>query len=137
MGLENCARVNSLMILRYHNVSWFRAVVLMWASVWMLAVPMFHVHPEAVHRHGEARHVHGGTVHTVLSSDLEDEFGSHSEVDGSGKTVHDSAGVSVRHPHPLHEHPEFGFSLLRDSTERKSFKPFLTQTIAVAARVLP
>ncbi|MDH5626389.1 MAG: hypothetical protein OEY21_09805, partial [Nitrospira sp.] len=53
--------------------SWPRVAVLLWASLWMLAAPLFHVHPEADHRHGEAGHVHGGTVHTVWSQDLDCE----------------------------------------------------------------
>jgi hypothetical protein len=62
------------MRLIYGNVAWSRIVVLAWVSLWMLMVPLFHVHPEADHRHGDASHVHGGTVHTVFSQDLPCEF---------------------------------------------------------------
>ena len=62
------------MRLIHGNVAWSRVVVLVWASIWMLAAPLFHVHPEADHRHGDASHVHGGTVHTVFSPDLSCEF---------------------------------------------------------------
>jgi hypothetical protein len=65
------------MRLIYGNVSWSRIVVLVWVSLWMLMVPLFHVHPEADHRHGDASHVHGGTVHTVFSVDLQCEFSVH------------------------------------------------------------
>ena len=51
--------------------------VLSWVSLWMLAVPLFHVHPDADHLHGQAGHLHGGTVHTVMSPDLECEVESH------------------------------------------------------------
>lgn len=56
------------------NVAWSRVMVLVWASLWMLAVPLIHTHPEADHRHGAADHRHGGTVHTVFSPDLPCEF---------------------------------------------------------------
>ncbi len=62
------------MRLIYGNVAWSRIVVLAWVSLWMLMVPLFHVHPEADHRHGDASHIHGGTVHTVFSVDLQCEF---------------------------------------------------------------
>jgi hypothetical protein len=59
------------------NMAWSRVVVLVWASLWMLAVPLVHIHPEADHRHGAADHNHGGTVHTVFSQDLPCEFSTY------------------------------------------------------------
>ncbi len=56
------------------NIGWFRAIVLTWTILWMLAAPLVHIHPEADHHHGEVGHVHGGTVHTVFSPDLSCEF---------------------------------------------------------------
>jgi len=56
------------------NVAWYRVAVFIWASLWMFAAPLIHIHPEADHRHGDPRHVHGGTVHTVFSQDLTCEF---------------------------------------------------------------
>jgi hypothetical protein len=93
-----------------------RVAILMWASLWMLAAPLFHVHPEADHRHGEVGHVHGGTVHTVWSPDLDCEYNNHEQAtSGHTQLAHSSDG-----------HAEFGLSLLTDSTDRKSLKPFLT-----------
>ncbi|MBY0247484.1 MAG: hypothetical protein K2Q17_07440 [Nitrospiraceae bacterium] len=62
------------MRLIHSRVAWSRVVVLVWASVWMLAAPLVHIHPEADHRHGAEDHTHGGTVHTVFSSNLPCEF---------------------------------------------------------------
>ena len=62
------------MRLIYGNLAGSRLVVLVWASLWMLAAPLIHIHPEADHRHGAADHVHGGTVHTVFSPNLPCEF---------------------------------------------------------------
>jgi hypothetical protein len=88
-------------------------MVLLWVSVWMLAAPLFHVHPEADHRHGEVGHVHGGTVHTVWSPDLDCEFDNHEDtVGGLAQFAHSGGG-----------HTELGLSLLTDSTDRKSLKP--------------
>lgn len=56
------------------KLSWSRIMVLVWASLWMLAAPLIHIHPEADHRHGADDHKHGGTVHTVFSPNLPCEF---------------------------------------------------------------
>lgn len=96
--------------------------VLMWAALWMLAAPLFHVHPEADHRHGEVGHVHGGTVHTVWSVDLDCEYGDHGQ-------------ATSRHTQFAHSgdgHTEFGLSLLTDSSERNSLKPFLILVLGLS-----
>jgi hypothetical protein len=105
------------------RISWFRLMVLSWASVWMLAAPLFHVHPEADHRHGEVGHVHGGTVHTVWSPDLDCEFEGHGHADsGYAQFAHVGDG-----------HTEFSLALLNDSTDRKSLKPFLAQAFGFSS----
>ena len=95
----------------------------------MLLVPLIHVHPEADHRHGEAGHAHGGTVHTVWSPDLDCEFANHENyeetVSGPAQFTHSGDG-----------HTEFGLSLLTDSTDRKSLKPFLIQVLGFSPNVV-
>jgi hypothetical protein len=92
----------------------------------MLAAPLFHVHPEADHRHGEVGHVHGGTVHTVWSPDLDCEFDNHEDtVGGHAQFAHSGGG-----------HTELGLSLLTDSTDRKSLKPFLIQVLGLSSNVV-
>src|SRR5262245_29831008 len=76
----------------YRNVEWSRVMVVVWTAIWMLAAPLFHIHPEADHQHGAAGHVHGGTVHTVFSQKLPCEF-----------SVYDHASVAGKESHcPLH-----------------------------------
>lgn len=105
--------------------SWFRVGVLIWASLWLLAVPLFHIHPEADHHHGEEGHVHGGTVHTVMSPDLDCEDKGHNQLAADSQDhVTTVSGVG-------HRHLEIEFSFLTDSTDRKSFNPFVTQTHAL------
>ncbi len=94
----------------------------------MLAVPLFHVHPDADHLHGQAGHLHGGTVHTVMSPDLECEAESHPSV------VTDSHDAGTTLAGLGHRHIEIGFSLLTDS-DRKSFNPFLSHTHTLASAV--
>lgn len=112
------------MQLKHRSPSWTRAVVVVWTSVWMLAVPLFHVHPEADHHHGEVGHVHGGTVHTVMSPDLECEVESHPSLKP------DSHDVSITVSGLGHRHLEIEVSLLTDS-DRKAFNFFLSQAQAL------
>ncbi|WP_413933782.1 hypothetical protein [Nitrospira sp. BLG_1] len=109
-------------------LSWSRLMVLVWTSLWMLAVPLFHVHPDADHLHGRAGHLHGGTVHTVMSPDLECEVESHSSLTA------DSHDVSTSLVGLGHRHLEIEFSLLTDS-DRKSYNLFLSQAHALGSAV--
>lgn len=98
--------------------------------LWMLLFPLFHVHPEVDSHHGEAGHIHTGTIHTVLSGDLDGEFDSHETPAPAG------LGLST-HSHPWQEHTELGFSLLRDSNNRPFFHPLLIPVTLTAAAVEP
>jgi hypothetical protein len=91
-----------------------------WAIVWMLVVPVFHVHPETDYDHGQANHHHGGIVHTVFSPDLDGEYDhrhAHEDVGHSGPS-----DLELPH-HPSHSlgNVEFAFTFLGSSTERKLF----------------
>jgi len=86
------------------KLSCSRVLVLVWASLWMLAAPLVHIHPEADHHHGAADHRHGGTVHTVFSQDLPCEF-----------SIYDHAAVAddeSRCPLHLIAQPPHGFEHL-------------------------
>ena len=110
--------------------------VLIWVSMWMLVVPLFHVHPEADHRHGEAGHIHGGTIHTVWSQDLDCEFDGHQHVDQIGTSTHDRLASVAPSPHAGDGHAELSFSVLNDSTDRKPLKPFVVQALGFTPAVV-
>jgi hypothetical protein len=110
---------------RLSHVLWSRLVLLAWLTPWTLAVPLFHIHPEADHHHGQPGHVHSGLSHTVFSSDLSCEYAS-----GEGQAVTSQHDVS-RQPfqvgqsrHSL-DHPEIAFSLLTSSRDRSGEKPIV------------
>jgi hypothetical protein len=92
-----------------------RSVTLLWLVLWMLAVPLVHVHPEADHHHGEAGHGHGGLPHTVFSADLPCEYGSIHQHEGAGRVV-----SPVEHAAHTGSHTELAFSLLTPSTDEWS-----------------
>jgi hypothetical protein len=124
------------MIVVAHRFAWFRMFVLLWASIGMLLVPLVHVHPEVDHHHGEVGHVHSGTIHTVFSQDLDGEFVSHDEHDPLAEAGNIGIVLSTQSSPADQEYPEFGFSLLRDSSDRKSFKPLLIQIAFVTLGVV-
>ena len=103
-------------------LSWPRVAVLIWASLWMLAAPLFHVHPDVDHHHGEAGHTHNGTIHAVWSPDLDCEFDSHEDHE-------DTVSGPAQFAHSGDSHLEIGLALLNDSSDRKSLKPFFTQAL--------
>lgn len=96
----------------------------------MLAVPLFHVHPEADHHHGEAGHAHGGTVHTVWSPDLDCEFDNY-QGDRTEQSAQGAVAKLAQSSHVGDGHSELTVSLLSDSSERKQIHPLLTQALAV------
>lgn len=83
----------------------------------MLALPLFHVHPEADHRHGDANHVHGGTIHTVFSPDLECEYQDDAHDPTCPDAAHQHLQARAHSGHALN-HPEIGFSLLTAPLDR-------------------
>src|SRR5262249_48902468 len=118
------------------TATWSRACVLLWASLWMLVVPLFHVHPGVDHRHGGGTHPPGGAVPTVLSFDLDGGFDDHH--DGVPSAEGAANPPLVGHPpHSFTYHSQVGFALLNDSSERKVFKPFLIPAFAIDTSLVP
>ena len=107
-----------------------------WAILWLIAIPLFHIHPEIDPHHGQTGHVHLATVHTVFSGDLDGEFGHHRDAVERGTTVDAELVLSHGSPHAWIADPELGFSLLNDSTDHKFFKPCLTHLLFLTRSVL-
>lgn len=102
-----------------------------WIIIWMLAVPLFHVHPEADHHHGEAGHIHGGTVHTVFSPDLDGEFGNHLGTTAAIEQPSANQFAVSWHPSHASDYTELGFSFVSDSTDRTLPKPLVSSALIV------
>jgi hypothetical protein len=97
-----------------HRKPWTSAILRCWIVAWMLLVPLFHAHPALAHQHGEGGHVHGGALHSVFSSDLDDEYPHPGHSGMSGDPLHRTT------------YAEAGFSFLSDSPQRSLSKPLLT-----------
>ncbi|MCC6141203.1 MAG: hypothetical protein IT389_11405 [Nitrospira sp.] len=113
-----------------HN-SWSRVMVRAWIILWMLAVPLFHVHPEADPHHGETGHVHGGAIHTVFSPDLDGEFHDHQDTFTERKRQSASQIAVFGHPSHTTDYTERGFSFVSDSTDRTLLKPLVASALIV------
>jgi len=107
------------------NVSWPRLMILAWVTAWTLAVPLFHIHPEADHRHGQPGHIHSGLSHTVFSSDLPCEYASREGL--AATSQHDVSRQPFQVGQSRHslDHSEIAFSLLTSSRDRSGGKPIV------------
>lgn len=106
------------------SVRRFRVIPIVWLILWMLAIPLIHVHPDADH-HGLDGRDHGGVFHTIFSQDLDGEY---------GRQTHTHAAPEIQPPvlpflgaaADLLSHPEIGFSFLSSIPDRPSAKQALT-----------
>src|SRR5512132_1967840 len=79
-----------------------------WTILWLIAIPLFHIHPESDPHHGRAGHVHSGTVHTVFSGDLDGEFGHHRDKASSATVSPSGWFLSAEGPYDWKADPELG-----------------------------
>ena len=100
-------------------------LIRVWVMLWVLSIPLFHVHPESAGHSGHNGAIHSGTVHTVFSGDLDGEFDVHKA------STHSAADKSAHLSPTWFEHSELGFSLLTDSHQRTDLKPILLQTMVL------
>jgi hypothetical protein len=115
--------------------SWSRVVILLWASIWMLAAPLVHIHPEADHRHGAADHRHGGAVHTVFSPDLNCEFSVYNHASVAHDESHCPLHLIAQPPHGA-EHLEIDL-VLASSAEPQVGKGTALDVAAHSFHTLP
>ncbi|WP_455389640.1 hypothetical protein [Petrachloros mirabilis] len=108
-------------------MSWFRVVPVVWLILWMLVIPLIHVHPDGDH-HGIADHVHGGVFHSVFSQDLDGEYGHHG-LEYDAPVVQPSVLPFLGNSTGYLSHPEMGFSFLSSSPDRPSAKQVITDIL--------
>ncbi|MCS6317010.1 MAG: hypothetical protein H8K05_04370 [Nitrospira sp.] len=121
----------------YSNLLRLDRMLRAWAVAWLLAFPLFHIHPETDPHHGAAGHIHAASVHTVFSADLEGEFGDHRNAYHHAPEAESGPALSTEGPHAWNADPELSFSLLNDATERKLVKPLLAHPLFVTHNLLP
>ena len=124
------------MQISHHRTARLDRILRGWVVLWLLALPLFHIHPETDPHHGEAGHVHAVSVHTVFSGDLEGEFGQYPETASVRPYAGEAPAVSAEAAHAWSSDPELNLSLLNDTTDRKPIKPLLTHLLFVAHHLL-
>ncbi len=121
----------------YHRTPRLDHMLRGWVVLWLIALPLFHIHPETDPHHGEAGHVHAVAVHTVFSGDLEGEFGEQRDTVPARPHAGEGPAVSAEGAHAWSSDPELNLALLNDATDRKVVKPLLTHLLFAAHRLLP
>jgi len=89
-----------------------------WLILWVIGLPLIHIHPEADHAHGMPGHQHGGTFHTVLSGNPACAYEGHQHHHDSFSPG-ESFGTLDSPSHPSHgvEHSTYDFSVLNLSID--------------------
>jgi len=105
------------MVKQSFKQSWSVKALLGWMTMWMLAIPLVHIHPEADHAHGRTHHQHGGLVHSVLSEDLPCEFGIHPNSSSTSQPHSTSLPLTAHSPSHFLNHAEITFSVLTHSSD--------------------
>ncbi len=102
-----------------------KTLLRLWLVIWVLTLPLVHIHPDADHAHGMAGHVHGGTYHTILldtpvHAHQDHEQHHHDDFffpeDGFGSSQ------SPLNPPLGFEEATYGFSVIKPSIDSESEK---------------
>lgn len=114
----------------------------LWLVLWVITLPLIHIHPEADHAHGMSGHVHGGTYHSIL---VNTPVHAHQRYD-QGEHHHDgfffvgNGFESTQAPlHASHgfEEATYGFSLIKPSINLESEKSKVSHDVVVTDHVNP
>ena len=87
-----------------------------WLVVWMLVIPLIHIHPEIRHAHGAQDHIHKAQYHSLFSEEHTHEFHEHSHPAPLHLSKAFSESIESEHIFDhVFNHQEIGFSLLNKS----------------------
>jgi len=118
----------------------YKTLLRIWLILWVVTLPLVHIHPEADHAHGMSGHVHGGTYHSILVNTpvhahqgYEQEEHDHDGFFSPG----DAFGSSHSPSHPPYEFEEttYGFSVLKPSIDLESEKTEFSRDVVVAENI--
>ncbi|MGV7227260.1 MAG: hypothetical protein ACQ9IQ_01250 [Nitrospirales bacterium] len=114
----------------------------LWLVIWVITLPLIHIHPEVDHAHGMSGHVHGGTYHSIL---VNTPVHAHQGYDQE-KHHHDGfffVGDGFESTQaPLHashgfEETTYDFSIIKPSIILESEKSEVPHDVVVPDRVEP
>lgn len=115
-----------------------KTLLRLWLVIWVLTLPLIHIHPEIDHAHGMSGHLHGGTYHSILVSTP-----VHAHQGYDQEEHHHDGFFSPGDPfeptqdplHPFHgfEEATYGFSVIKPSIVLESEKSQYAYDLVVAA----
>ncbi len=114
-----------------------------WLVLWVITLPLVHIHPDADHSHGMSGHVHGGTYHSILvNTPVHAHQGYYQEEQHHDDDVFlsgDAFGPSQSPSPPLHgiEEATYGFSVIKPSIILESDKSKVSHDVVVTDNVEP
>ena len=119
-----------------------KTLLRVWLVLWVITLPLIHIHPEVDHAHGMLGHVHGGTYHSIL---VNTPVHAHQGYDQE-EHHHDGfffLGDGFKSTQaPLHashgfEEPTYGFSIIKPSIILESEKSKVSHDVVVTDHVEP
>jgi hypothetical protein len=102
-----------------------KTLLRVWLIIWVITLPLIHIHPEADHAHGMSGHLHGGTFHTILLNTPVSAHQDHEKHHHDGFFFLGDGFESSQPPlHPSHgfEEATYGFSIIKPSIDLESEK---------------
>ena len=102
-----------------------KTLLRLWLVLWVITLPLIHIHPEADHAHGMSGHLHGGTFHTILLNTPVSAHQDHEQHHHDGFFFLGDGFESSQPPlHPSHgfEEATYGFSVIKPSIDLESEK---------------
>jgi len=117
-----------------------KTLLRLWLVIWVLTLPLVHIHPEADHAHGMSGHVHGGTYHSILVNTPVHAHQDHEQHHHDDFfSPEDGFGSSQSPSLPLHgiEEATYGFSIIKPSIILESEKSEVPHDVVVTDHVKP
>jgi hypothetical protein len=119
-----------------------KTLLRLWLIMWVITLPLIHIHPEVDHAQGMSGHLHGGTYHSIL---VNTPVHAHQ---GYDQEEHHHDGFfflgdgfeSTQAPlHTSHgfEEATYGFSIIKPSIILESEKAQISHDVVVTDHVEP
>lgn len=115
-----------------------KTLLRLWLVIWVITLPLIHIHPEADHAHGMSDHVHGGTYHSILVNTPVHAHQGHDQEEHHHDGFFFLGDVSQAphsSSHPPYDFSEatYGFSVIKPSFVLESEKLQSAYDLVVAA----
>ena len=114
-----------------------KTVLRLWLVIWVITLPLFHIHPEVDHAHGMSGHVHGGTYHSILVNTPVHPHQGYDQEEHHHDGFFSPGGVfgpshSPSHPPYDFEEATYGFSVIKPTIVLESEKSEFSHDLVLA-----